>query len=234
MGLGCVSLLCSVAGIVVAEDAGWSGKGEFGLVLTSGNTDTETLNLGLEFVREGEQWRHRIAADALRAEDSGNTTAERYAIEGQSDYKINEKSYAFGAIRYESDEFSAYEYQQTLALGYGRQLIDNEVHKLKGEIGPGLRRAEDAATGETESGLIIRGLLDYAWTVSETTTLTNRFLVESGSDNTFMENDAAISVAINDRFAMKFGFIIRRNSDVPVGVDETDTLTSANLVYNFQ
>ena len=38
---------------------------------------------------------------------------------------------------------------------------------------------------------------------------------------------------MNDKFALKFGFEYRNNSDVPPGVDKTDTITSANLVYNF-
>ena len=63
---------------------------------------------------------------------------------------------------------------------------------------------------------------------------TNKFLVESGSDNTFLENDTALSVSINDRLALKIGLNIRHNTDVTGLVDDTDTLTTANLVYNFK
>ena len=41
--------------MVLAQDeepnTGWTGKGEFGLVKTSGNTETESLILGIEFVK---------------------------------------------------------------------------------------------------------------------------------------------------------------------------------------
>jgi putative salt-induced outer membrane protein len=198
------------------EEKGWTGKGEFGLVKTSGNTDTESLILGVEFINEQDKWRHRAAANALSADDSGTTTAERYGFEWQSDYKLDDKSWVLGAFRYESDEFSAYDNQQTLTFGYGRNLLDNNISKLVGEIGIGFRDAE------------------LTRQVTDNSEFTNRFLVESGSDNTFLQNLMGFSVSMNDRMAMKFGFEYRHNTDVPFGVDDTDTITSANLVVNFQ
>ena len=232
-----VSLLLSAP--VLAQDAeqaadnGWSGKGELGFVSTSGNTDTTTLKFGIEFIREMEKWRHRFGANALNAEDTGTTTAERYGLEWQSDYKLSEMSWIFGSFRYESDKFGAYDNQQTITAGYGRKLIDTEVSQLVGEIGVGYRDAEDRLTGISNSEAIMRGLLDYTRQITGNTEFTNRFLVESGSDNTFIQNLTALSVAMNDKFALKLGFEYRNNSDVPPGVDDTDTITSANLVYNF-
>ncbi len=212
---------------------GWSGKGEFGLVSTSGNSDTQSINLALEFIYDSEKWRHRLAAGAISAEDDGETTAKRYDFGAQTDYKLTQKSYVFGALRYENDDFSAYEDQTTLTFGYGRQLLDNKVHKLKIEGGVGYRTATLEETGEDENDAILRGVVNWTWKITPTTTLGERFLVESGSDNTYVQNDLGLNVAINSRFAVKLGFQVRHNTDVPEGVEETDTLTSANLVYNF-
>lgn len=214
-------------------DRGWRGKGEFGLVSTSGNTDTRSLNMVLEFIYESERWRHRLAAGAIYAEDDGETTAERYDLGAQTDYKLTQRSYVFGALRYEMDDFSAFEDQTTLTAGYGRQLLDNKIHELKMEGGIGYRTSELQVTGETENDVIARGVVDWAWHLTPTTDLTERFLVETGSDNTFVQNDLGLAVAINSRFAVKLALQVRHNSDVPEGVDETDTLTSANLVYKF-
>lgn len=231
-----LSMLTSASAFAQQEeepDHGWRGKGEFGLVSTSGNTDTRSLNLVLEFIYEDETWRHRLAAGSIYAEDDGETTAERYDLGAQSDYKLTERSYVFGALRYEQDEFSAFEDQSTLTAGYGRQLLDNDIHQLKIEGGLGYRTSNLQETGETENDVIARGVLDWAWQLTPSTSLTERFLVESGSDNTFMQNHLGLAVAINARFALKLGFEARHNTDAPEGVDETDTLTSANLVYKF-
>ena len=40
-------------------------------------------------------------------------------------------------------------------------------------------------------------------------------------------------VAMNDRFSLKAGILVRYNSDPAPGVDETDTITSVSLVYKF-
>ena len=229
-------VLASTSLMAEEEEApkyGWSGKGEFGLVSTTGNSDTFSLNLGLEFLYNSEKWRHRFAASALKSEDDGEKTAQRYDLGAQSDYKLSKKSYIFGALRYDNDDFSAYEDQFTVSTGYGRQILDSKKQQLRMEAGIGYRSATVAETGVTEDGVIFRGMLDWGWQITESTKLGERFLIESGSDNTYMQNDLGLTVAINSRFALGVAFQVRHNSDVPPGVDKTDTQTSVNLVYNF-
>lgn len=216
-----------------AEAAEWNGKGEFGLVVSRGNSDTETLNLGLEFERESKTWRNRLNLTALRASDDGQRSAERYTLGYKSDYKFDEVSYLFGVLRYDRDEFSSYDYQASFSIGYGRQLLDTESHQLNLELGPGVRRTREADTGMTETNAIGRFSTAYAWKISDSAEFTDDFLVEAGSDNTFAENKAAINVAINSRFALKFSVAVRHNTDVEPGREKTDTLTTANLVYKF-
>lgn len=229
-----------VTGSVYAQDAeealdtSWQGVGEFGFVSTSGNTDTQTLNLRLEFTKQTENWRYRLGGTALSSSKDGNKDAERYTAEFQADRKINEKSYLFGVYRYDADKFGAYDPQQSVTLGYGRQLMKSDRHELKGEVGVGYRKQEDRVTGETDSGIIGRFLLEDMWAITATTTWNNRVLVETGSDNTFTQFNTGLVVAMNDRFAVKVGYEIRHNSDIPVSVsDKTDTTTTVNLVYNF-
>ena len=56
-------------------------------------------------------------------------------------------------------------------------------------------------------------------------------LVEAGSDNTFVQNDIGIQVAINKTLALKAALQARHNTDVLDGIDKTDTLTTINLVW---
>ncbi|MFA7488141.1 MAG: DUF481 domain-containing protein, partial [Lysobacteraceae bacterium] len=138
------------------------------------------------------------------------------------------------ALRYENDDFAPYEYQTTFSMGYGHQFIDNERTSLLTEVGPGYRRAKSASTGETESELIGRGLLDYKHQITDTTTLFNTLLIEAGSDNTFASNAFGVSVAMSEKLALKAGFDVRHNTDVGPGIEKTDKLTKLNLVYNFK
>jgi putative salt-induced outer membrane protein len=217
-----------------AKDHGWTGKGEFGFVSTTGNTDSTAVNLKLEFIRDAETWRHRFTGTALYTDENGIQDNERYTLEAQSDRKLNETSYVFGALRWDADKFGSYDPQASLTAGYGRQLMKSEKHELKAEIGAGWRKLEERETGETSSEPIIRLLLDDSWQVLESTKWTNRLLVESGSDNTFTQFNTAAAVSMSDKFAVNIGFEVRNNTKVPPGdTESTDTITTVNLVYNF-
>jgi putative salt-induced outer membrane protein len=215
-------------------DTSWNGVGEFGFVSTTGNTDTQSLNLRLEFKKATENWRFRLAGAALSSSKNGDKDAERYQAEMQADRKLNAKSYLFGVYRYDADKFGAYDPQQSITAGYGRELMKSETHVLNGEIGVGYKKSKAVSTGVTDNEMIGRFLLEDAWSITPSTAWNNRLLVELGSDNTFTQFNTGLVVSMNDRFALKLGWEYRHNSEIPVGVtDKTDTTTTANLVYNF-
>ncbi|MFU8832571.1 MAG: YdiY family protein [Wenzhouxiangella sp.] len=228
-------LLCGllVLGLATPTLADFSGKGELGLVFARGNSETETGNARFDLIYQEERWTNESNLSAVYARDSGETSANRFVLANKTDYSLDEESYVLGALRYDRDQFSTFRFQSTVSVGYGRKLIDTERHNLKAEIGPGFRFAEIRDTGESENEIIGRGFAEYAWTISETTTLTNRTLVESGSDNTFVENILGLTLAINSRLALQTGFTVRHNTDVDPARKKTDTLTTVNLVYNF-
>ena len=212
----------------------WEGTGEFGFVNTTGNTESVAMNLKLNFVRTTDRWRHRFSGTALVTSEDGNTDNERYTVEIQSDRSLSEISWLFGVLRWDADKFGSYDPQVSVTTGYGRQLMKSEKHELKGEIGAGWRKLEERVTGNSSSEAIARFLLDDSWQVFKTTKWTNRVLVETGSSNTFTQFNTELAVSMTDRFAIKLGFEARHNTSIPPGeTEKTDTITSANLVYNF-
>lgn len=149
-------------------------------------------------------------------------------------------------MRYENDKFGAFRNQSVAGLSYGYEAIKSEQTSLKLELGAGYRRTQPQDTFELlpsgqlvrtsydkEGDAIARGELEFEHKLTETTQLFNDFLVESGSDNTFMQNDLGIAVKISDAFAVKTGFQIRHNSDVIPPQKKTDRLFTTNLVYSF-
>jgi putative salt-induced outer membrane protein len=214
--------------------ADWSGKGTFGGVLARGNTETETINLNLDVENKLDEWTHKAGASMLRTVTDDITSADRWELRGESQYSLTERSYLFGALRYEDDAFTDYEYQATLSGGYGYRFITNDTTKLEGQIGAGYREAEVRLTGEQQDGIIARGALDFEHKLTTTTLIYDRFLVESGSDNTFVQNALGVEVKINDTFALGLDYAVRHNTDVLPGTDKTDQVLTANLVYGFK
>ena len=233
------SLVLSAASVFAQDEEeervlGWTGTGEFGFVSTTGNTESEALNAKLNFVLTRERWRHRFSGTALTTSEDGIKDNERYTMEIQSDRKLSEKSWLFGAFRWDADKFGSYDPQVSLTAGYGRLLMKSEKHELKGEIGAGYRKLEERISHNSSSEAIARFVLDDSWQVFSTTLWTNRLLIESGSSNTFTQFNTGLAISMTDRFAVKLGFEARNNTNIPPGdTEDTDTITSVNLVYNF-
>ena len=213
--------------------AQWKGKGEVGAVMARGNSDADTVNIKLEMAKELDRWKHGFGIQALRSANDGDKTAERYGAFWQSDYKLDDRTYLFGGLRYEDDRFSGFDYQASVTSGIGRKFIDTDTTKFSGQAGIGYKRLEYALTGRTESEAIFAGELKFEHALTETTKIIDKFVVEVGSSNTFAANDLSLQVKMSDRFSLAAGIGVRYNSDPPLGLKTTDTITTLNLVYGF-
>ena len=228
----CVAAVIAAGSADVAS-ADWSGKGEAGIVFARGNTDTETANVKLEMARKVDKWKHGFGGALLRARNDGNKTADRYGVFWQSDYKFSDRNYGFGALRYEDDRFSGFDFQTSATNGLGHKFIDTEKTKLNGQAGVGYKRLKNSLTGATSDNAILRGDLKYEHALTATTRIIDTFLVEAGSANTFAVNELALQLKMSEAFALAVGIAVRHNTDPPNGLKKTDTLSTVNLVYGF-
>ncbi len=231
-GMMAVLVLGGLASGTAAAE--WSGKGTFGGVLARGNTETETINLNIDVENKLDKWTHKAGASMLRTVTDDVTSADRWELRGQSNYSITERSFVFGALRYEDDAFTDLSYQATATGGYGYRFIMTDSTKLEAQIGAGYRKTELRVTGAQEDDIIARGAVDYEHKLTGTTLIYDRFLVESGSDNTFLQNQLGIEVKISDAFALGLDYTLRHNTDVLPGTEETDQVFTVNLVYGFK
>lgn len=220
-------------GAAAAEGAdGFGGEAELGMVTTSGNTNTRSVNAKVRLRYLSGPWRNEGRLEGLRTSDGGAVTAERYVVSGKSDYRFTSADYVFVTVRYEDDRFSGYDYQLSEAVGYGRRLVDDARVTLDLEIGAGGRHSRETGGRQRDEG-ILRGAAKLAWDVSPTARFTEDLLVESGESNTYTESVSGLSVRINSQFALKLSLTVKHNSDVPAGVEHTDTISAVTLVYDF-
>jgi len=227
--LGLVAIaLTGTSGTALAD---WTGKGELGGSFASGNSENEAVNATLELKGAYGKWAHTFGFAGNYGNDGEDTTAQRWELRGQTQYEFSDRAYGFGAARYEDDRFSAYDYQASLSGGLGYKIIDSDRTKFWVQGGPGYRYAELRDTGESEDGLIFRGDLGFDHQLTETTKIVERFLVEAGSDNTYLQNDIGLEVSINGALALRLGYQVRHNTDVEPGTEKTDTLTTIGLIY---
>lgn len=236
--------LAALSALPWSAQAEWNGKGSAGLVLSRGNTTTNTANASLDLVNELERWKHQFSLAGLYASNDSSATAQRWNAQTQTDFKFSDRGFWFEKLRYEQDRFSGYLFQGTASTGVGHKFFDTDRTKLSAQIGAGYRvshvgdtLADDGVTpvpAYYSRETIFSGAFDYRQSLTETTTLLNKFTVESGSSNTFLQNDLQIQLKVNTVLAVALGFTVKRNSAPSDGYKATDTLTTINLVYEFK
>jgi len=222
---------------------------ELGFIATSGNTETTSIKGKVNVKQELTRFRNTYVAEAFYAEDQvtleengitrteTQTTAEKFFLSAQSDFKLNEEHkgiFLFGS--YEQDEFSSFDYQATLALGYTDRLFTTESRYLSYSIGPGVASNKDRVTGETSTNAIVRLAGEYFWQISDnakfTQTVSSEIPFES-DENQKTKAETALTANITEGLAMKAAFIVDYNSEVAPGIKHADTQTSVTLVYSF-
>ena len=174
-------------------------------------------------------------------------TAERYEARYQADRKITDRFSWFVGLRGEEDRFSGFAYQATVSTGATYKFIDSPTTKFDGSLGAGYRRLQPQVLIKTDAGDVlgrIKGDEDsepvatlgsnYEHAFTESTKITNKFLVEVGSDNTSVQDDLALQVNMNEVLALAVGLGVRYNSDPPPLAESTDTQFTVNLVYNIK
>lgn len=249
--------------LAAQAESPWTGSGELGIAAARGNAKSENVNAKMQLKFEDALWKNMVFLGAIRSKgetsvttivDGGQVkvsrydlTANRYEAGASSGYKLDERSYIVGAVRYENDDFSPFDYQAIASLGYGYTLIKNPRTELSVEAGPGYKRyrpVDSVSVGgeppqfittryPSEGEAVARGLLAFKHAFNDSTSFENTLLIEAGADNQFYQNDASVSVSMTKAFALKVGYQIRHNNDVGPNVKKTDQYFVTNLVYKF-
>lgn len=98
-------IVATLLAVPAHADEGWRGKSEVGAVFASGNSETQSGNAKFDTAYERDKWKHAFGVAALVAKDDTGTNAERYEGHFQSDYKLSDENFLFGALRYEDDHY---------------------------------------------------------------------------------------------------------------------------------
>jgi len=219
--------------LAIAQDEGpWSGRASLGYLATTGNTENSNLKAAFELGYKTGPWQHLLTALAINAAENKETTAEAYELGWKSERQMSEKDFLFGRLSWRKDRFSGYDTQFSQSVGYGRRLVNTEVHKLNVEAGAGARQSK-RIDGTDENETIFRGGLDYTWQFSETAEFRQDFVVEAGQENTYLESISAVSAKLFENLALVASYTVKNNSDVPPLIEKTDTFTAISLEYSF-
>jgi putative salt-induced outer membrane protein len=230
-GIAAGAALIALASGTASAD--WSGKGRIGGVLARGNTETSTANLNFDLTKHLERWDHKFGGSMLRTLSEGLTSADRWELRVESDYRPTRRTFLFTSVRYEQDQFTDYAYQATGAIGVGHHFVASDKTKLDGRFGIGTRRAELRLTDDTEADAILRLGVDFQRFLTANTSVYDRLLVETGETNTFVQNALGLEVKMTQAFSVALGYELRYNSEVLPGTENADQVFTAGVAAAF-
>ncbi|MGN0922086.1 MAG: YdiY family protein [Cellvibrio sp.] len=244
-----IAACLAFSGVAIAEEnKPWKVDVDLGVISTSGNTDTTSIQAKVDARQTLDRWENQYIIGGLYKEDqvtaddgtkTDEKTAEKYFGSAKTAYLLGvEKSYIFGYVSHAHDKFGAYRDYTTVALGYGDWIVSKPSLTWFAEIGPGYQRGKkpldtQPVTYTTDSGFMLRGASELIWKFSPTAEFKQLVSVESGDDNTRTISETSVSASLNSAMKMKVGVNIANDSDVAEGKEHTDTTTFVNLVYSF-
>ena len=226
-------LLLPMTPLNAQEDDTWTREIELGALITSGNTEEESLNFAaaINFIRE--DWEYGFTVDGLYTSTDDVVKGQRVYAVAQADYEITEFSYFQTRISHEDDRFSGFDSQSDLTFSYGRELLRNRPNMtLTADIGAGARYSR-LATGNTSTEPILRLAGEYAWTLSESALFTQNVSLEKGSDSDIYRSLTAIETDIMSNLSLRLSFKVKHQTEVPLDKKKTDTETAVTFVMSF-
>lgn len=209
----------------------WSGTGELGAFMSSGNADNTGVTATLALTKDGIDWRHKLAARADYQRSEGVTTREQFLASYEANYKISDRLFAYALGQYERDRFQGFSARYAVSGGLGYDVL-TDGPTLSVKAGPAWRRTELIGGGVTSD---IAGLAaaDFDWDIAENLTFTQdaSAFVQSGS-STFV-SDTGLQASISDAVSVRLSYTVEHDTDPPAGAVKTDTLSRITLIYGF-
>jgi putative salt-induced outer membrane protein len=211
---------------------GWSGSGEAGGFISSGNTDTKGVAIGVNVAKETRQWKHSLRGFVDYQRQDGATTRERYFAGYEGNYNITPNLYALLTLSWERDPFSGFNRRFAQSIGIGYKIINSDNVKLSIEGGPALRQTR-FTNGIDDNAFAARAAGNFLWKINDGLEFTQSGLLFYDSFNTSTQAISALTAKLSGDLSARASFQFNSESNPPLGRENTDTVTRVTIVYAF-
>lgn len=210
----------------------WKGEGQIGASLSSGNTDSKGLSLGVALTRKGLDWNNRLMAQADYQRTNGKTTVEKFIAEYEPQYRLNDRTFVYGLGRWERDHMQGFDARWNLSGGLGYKVIDGKAMTLNLKAGPAWRQTDfiDEPADSELSGL---AGVDFGWQLSPALKLTSTASTIVGETTTSTSSLTALNAKLSGALTARIAYSAAYDTHPAPGVEKLDTLTRFTLVYGF-
>lgn len=223
--------------VALADDPPKPSEFSLGLAWVQSNGNSNTSTGGVDFLYKGTfgAWGLEGAASLLRSEQDDELTAERYGAGLRGTYALSERWKAFAGAAWLKDQFAGLDSRLVLDGGVQYALLTGPDHTL--DLVGGLSwTSDEPVIGESTSSFGAVAGVDYAWIISQSAKLTDRFRFYPSfeeSDDWRVVNEFAVEAAIVSNLALKVAYLFRYDNEPVPGFVKTDSTVSTSLVMKF-
>lgn len=208
----------------------FEGAVNAGYLAQSGNTKSSSMTADSTLTWYGDTTAWSLWGNASNTSSNDQRSSEKYAVGGRSRYNLTDMNYVFGQASWLTDRYNGYQQRDVLTAGYGRQILNGPVHSLRFEFGPGVRY-DEYTDGDNETQPLGYASGTWAWQMTDNAKFTQGVSV-FGAEDTTLNSESALNVAINAHFALRVAYNLTWNSQPPASAPEhTDRRTTLSLGY---
>jgi len=211
------------------------GSAEFAFVGTTGNSSTQTVGLGGEFIYRPSPWEAKLKISYVRNEAEDQLRAQAFLVALRAQRSIRPRLSGYGQYGYQRDRFAGILDRNTIEAGVAYSWIDQAPHKLIVDAGLGYANEQRLLGNNLSTATLGAGGV-YTLKISETSDLSEDghllFSLSEGSDWRYA-NAVALTAKVTTVFSLKVSNTIRYVNLPVVGFKNTDAITAIALVAKF-
>jgi putative salt-induced outer membrane protein YdiY len=226
---------------VLAQDAApvkpWSSSAGAGLAVTSGNSDTQNINLAFNTLFDPKTNR-TFKADALYllGRHDGDKQVDKATANARYERLFGQRAFWFGEVNYLRDPFKDISYLVAPLAGAGIHVIRTDARKLTFDGAVGAVVESNAGFGRDTSGAIKAGE-SYDWAISPMSKFTQRLSGLWKADDfgdALYHFDAGLATTVASRLELKVSYLYDYKAEPPSpDVEKGDSALFAALLVKF-
>ena len=217
---------------------GWAGSASAGLAMTSGNSDTSTVNSAYELKRDtGGPLVFKSNGLLVWGKSEGVLTSDRLSLDGRVERKLSELTSLFGQTQYLRDSFKSIDYLIAPTVGLTHLLVKNDRTELGVDGGVGGVWEKNPGLDADLDGAVTAGQ-KFTHKITATTEFIEKvaalWKMDDFGDALYVFG-AGIAASITEAIQMKIEFLDTYKARPPSpDVQKNDIATLMSFVYKFE
>ena len=216
---------------------GWTGSIGGGFALTQGNTDTSTINLGFDVLRDyGTDVVFKATGLSLQGSNQGTANVDRSQADARLDYRLTPRLSAFGVTTFARDKFKAINYLLAPTTGLSYKVVALERTEWITDGSVGLVFEKNRGLDVETSGALLAGekLTHKLGEKSKFTHAATGLWKMNDFDDAFYTFSAGLLTSIAGNFDLKTEFLSTyKNKLTNPALKKADQSIVLSVVYKY-